>query len=295
MFPSRLTVLIIEDDPDDARLVRELLLCAQFDTFAATVAERLGSALEQLAARPFDLILLDLSLPDSQGLDALAQIRLHAADTPIIVFTGHDDDMTGVQAVQAGAQDYLVKGEVAGRLLVRAIRYAIERNRMQLALRDASWVDELTGLYNRRGFMALAAQHYKLIQRMQKGLLLLYVDLDGLKSINDRYGHPAGDEALRTTSNILQKTFRSSDVMARIGGDEFAILVLGAAAGNAVHLTRRLLENVDKCNQQGTLACKLSMSVGAVEIESSAPLAVDAWLAEADQAMYRDKQGKRME
>src|SRR5512134_401891 len=157
---TRLTVLIVEDDPDDVLLVRELLLYAQFDTVAVKVAERLDKALGELAARAFDLILLELSLPDSQGLDTLARIRLQSPDTPIIVFTGHDDDLIGVQAVQSGAQDYLVKGQVTRRLLVRAIRYAIERNRMQLALREASWIDDLTGLYNRRGFMTLAAQHY---------------------------------------------------------------------------------------------------------------------------------------
>lgn len=290
---TRLTVLIVEDDPDDVLLVRELLLYAQFDTFAVKVAERLDKALEELAARPFDLILLDLSLPDSQGLDTLARIRLQSPDTPIIVFTGHDDDLIGVQAVQSGAQDYLVKGQVTRRLLVRAIRYAIERNRMQLALREASWIDDLTGLYNRRGFMILAAQHYKLVQRMQSGLLLLYIDLDGLKGINDRLGHQVGDEALRATSKILQKTFRSSDIVARIGGDEFAILLLGPAPGSAGRLIRRLSENADKYNQQAESGCELSMSIGAAEISASAPLAIDEWLAEADRAMYRDKQRKR--
>jgi diguanylate cyclase (GGDEF)-like protein len=292
MTLSRLTVLIVEDDEDDALLVRELLLYAQYDTFTVVVADRLANALEQLAARRFDLILLDLSLPDSHGLDTLSQVRLQTADIPIIVFTGHDDDLIGVQAVKAGAQDYMVKGEVTRRVLVRAIRYAIERNRMQLALRDASWVDDLTGLYNRRGFMALAAQHYKLVQRMKKGLLLLYVDLDGLKSINDRHGHLAGDDLLRTAASMLQKTFRSSDVVARIGGDEFAVLVLGGTAQTAGLLARRLAENVEQYNQQVESVCKLALSTGTVEIDESATLAIDEWLAAADQAMYRDKQRK---
>lgn len=105
--------------------------------------------------------MLDLSLPDSTGLDTFIRLYMQAPDVPIVVLTGLDDEATATQAVQAGAQDYLVKGHVSGDLLVRAMRYAIERHRLLMQLRVASLVDALTGLYNRRAFLneAKSARH----------------------------------------------------------------------------------------------------------------------------------------
>ena len=122
-------VLLIEDNPGDARLIWEMLAEVKGSPVDLKYADRLSSGLERLAEGGIDVILLDLSLPDSEGLDTFAQVHARAPQVPIIVLTGLDDESLAVKAVREGAQDYLVKGQVDGRLLVRAIRYAIERHR----------------------------------------------------------------------------------------------------------------------------------------------------------------------
>jgi len=125
------TVLLIEGDADDARLIREMLAESGGDQFKVEHVDRLAAGQERLAAGKVDVILVDLTLPDSLGLDTLTKIRAQATAIPIVVLTGLDDEAVGMEAVQRGAQDYLIKGQADGRLLVRAIRYALERQRMQ--------------------------------------------------------------------------------------------------------------------------------------------------------------------
>ena len=128
---------LIEDNPGDIRLLQEYLKEGSAYQFHLTQEGRLSTGLERLAEAHFDAVLLDLSLPDSQGLDTLVRLHEAAKDLPIVVLTGIEDEVLGVILVQAGAQDYLVKGQVSGPLLRRSLRYAIERNRMEGALRDS--------------------------------------------------------------------------------------------------------------------------------------------------------------
>jgi phosphoserine phosphatase RsbU/P len=134
-------ILLVEDDPDDVWVMRNLLGDRWDGSFKLIQAELLSAGLERVSEFPFDVILLDLSLPDSQGLETFFTMHAHAGDVPIVVLSGYNDESTAVKAVQAGAQDYLVKGQVDDNLLVRSVRYAIERTRRhkaEAALRDAS-------------------------------------------------------------------------------------------------------------------------------------------------------------
>ncbi|MDE3218674.1 MAG: response regulator, partial [Nitrospirota bacterium] len=130
-------ILLVEDNPGDIRLLQEYLKEASAYRFQLTQVDRLSTGLERLAEARFDAVLLDLSLPDSQGLDTLVRLHEAAKDVPIVVLTGIEDEALGVCLVQAGAQDYLVKGQVTGPLLTRSLRYAVERNRTEAALRDS--------------------------------------------------------------------------------------------------------------------------------------------------------------
>jgi len=131
--PTR--ILLIEDNPGDVRLIQEMLKEAAGATFEVVCVERLSTGLEHLSEGGIDILLLDLGLPDSQGVDTFAKVHGEAPQVPIIVLTGLDDDVVAVTAVGAGAQDYLVKGQVDGSLLVRSIRYAIERKRAEEEIR----------------------------------------------------------------------------------------------------------------------------------------------------------------
>jgi DNA-binding response OmpR family regulator len=127
-------ILLVEDDPEDAQLLKEVLTDLHSAQFELTEARQLAQCLKDLSDKDFDLVLLDLSLPDEQGLNTLITVRNHESAVPIIVFTGLNDEELSIKALQAGAQDYLIKGHVDGNLLSRSIRYAIERHRLQIEL-----------------------------------------------------------------------------------------------------------------------------------------------------------------
>ncbi len=282
-------VLLVEDNPGDQRLIREALAETNHANIRLEPVDCLQAAQAALAKQGYDLILLDLALPDSAGLETLDKAGEAAPDTPIVILTGLDDVNTGIQAVRAGAQDYLVKGELTGHLLVRAIHYAIERQRMREALRILSLIDELTGLYNRRGFMTLAEHQMRLSRRKQSAFYLIFADLDGMKIINDTHGHKEGDQALIQTAHLLKQTFRGSDIIARMGGDEFAIFAIEPVASSSEQIARRFQDNIAAYNAKKTKPYSLSISIGVVECPPDSPLALEDLLAQADALMYRNK------
>lgn len=286
-------ILLIEDNPGDARLIREALAEAGSTQVRLETADDLKTGFAVLEKGNIDLILLDLTLPDSQGLETVSRVHHQAPEVPIVVLTGLNDEAAAVQAVREGAQDYLMKGEASGSLLIRSIRYAIERHRMQSALRILSLVDELTGLYNRRGFLTLAEHQIKLSLRKKTGFYLIFADLDGMKAINDTYGHREGDLALVETSHILTDTFRGSDIIARMGGDEFAVITIDSDNNSAEALAQRLQCRVDDFNQEGKSPFFLSLSIGVVHYDPQAPHSVRDLLEEADQRMYAQKREKK--
>ncbi|CDX12353.1 Diguanylate cyclase (GGDEF) domain-containing protein [Mesorhizobium sp. ORS 3324] len=295
MSESPLNILLVEDNPGDARLIRELLADGSGTSFVISEVNRLAHGLEQFADQSFDLVLLDLSLPDSTGLDTLRRFQATAPDVPVIVLTGLNDEGSAIQAVRDGAQDYLVKGQIDGQQIVRAIRYARERHRMVLQIRDLSLVDDLTGLHNRRGFAMLAREVVKRAVRAGTGLVVTFVDLDGMKRINDRFGHEVGDRALIRTAGVLRSVFRVSDVIARIGGDEFIAMTDGVD-GAAVELLRhRLTSAVEDHNRESAGEPALALSLGFAHHNPTTETvkSIDDLIAEADEAMYVDKGSRR--
>jgi len=282
-------VLLIEDSPGDARLLREALAEANDAAFGLEFVDRLSTGLRRLSEGEIDLALLDLGLPDSQGLDTLDRVQTEAPDVPIIVLTGTQDEGLGVKAVQMAAQDYLVKGEFDSKLLVRTMRYAIERHRLLAELQRMSFVDELTGLRNRRGFLAFAQQQVKLADRTKNGFLLPLADLDGLKSINDAFGHREGDLVLIETTRVLKETFRESDIIARIGGDEFAVIAIEAGPDSAEILRDRLSKNLEASNGGGSRRYTLSISLGIATYDPEHPCTIDELLVRADAGLYDQK------
>src|ERR1041385_2469345 len=166
-----------------------------------------------------------------------------------------------------------------------------ERKRAEAALQSLSLIDELTGLYNRRGFLAVTEQHVAAIRRDDKIPIVVYADLDGLKLINDSYGHHEGDRALATAAQILNETFRSSDILARLGGDEFVALAAIEIGEGAESLTDRLRKQFEASNAMRTRPYDLSVSVGVAHFEDER-YSIEELMAQADQAMYEEKRGK---
>jgi len=299
MSRQPIRVLIVEDNPGDAWLIREHLSGARVTgtlapAFQLVLADRLAAGLARLAEGGIDAVLLDLSLPDSQGLDTFVKAQAQAPDVPMVVLTGLDDEAVALQAMQAGAQDYLVKGQSDRSLLGRTVRYAVERHRLRAELRAMALTDPLTGLYNRRGFYALAEQQLRMAGRTGRSLLLFFADVDGLKRINDTAGHVEGDRVLQAVAEVLRCTFRASDIVARLGGDEFAILAIDAPENTAEMLTARLWESLKMHNAQGDLPDTLSLSLGLARYDPARPCSLDDLVTRADALMDAHKQRKRV-
>jgi diguanylate cyclase (GGDEF)-like protein/PAS domain S-box-containing protein len=168
-----------------------------------------------------------------------------------------------------------------------------ERKRTEAAIHTLSLADELTGLYNRRGFMAFSKQHLNSVYRTNKGVVVVYADLDGLKVINDSFGHKEGDRALVKTAELLKETFRSSDVLGRLGGDEFTALAAVEPDGGVEKLISRLQHRFEQYNAQKLVPYKLSISIGVAQLGADGAQSMEDLMAQADHDMYENKRAKQ--
>ncbi|HET7288998.1 MAG TPA: diguanylate cyclase [Thermodesulfobacteriota bacterium] len=414
---QNIKILLIEDNPDYAQLIKRILSKKTSCSMEVLHCDTFSSGYEKASSGGIDLILLDLDLPDSGNINTLLSIS-EVTDVPIIVLTGTDDESLALKAVQMGAQDYLMKGQVDARLLVRSIMYAIERKKaedavkqteerfkllienaldliemldvdgtmkfvspshkrvlgyenddligrrifefvhpedlpgvidvfnetlqnpdrpysaefrvrhkegywitlesigkhcppelssigvivnlrditerkkMEERLRSLSITDELTGLYNRRGFLTFADHHIKAAERRKESVLLILIDLDGLKQINDAYGHNIGDQALMDAAQVIKQTFRSTDVTARISGDEFVVVTTDSDGNGQESIKRRIEEKLKEYNSKGIKPYHLSFSYGVATFDPQDPSSIDRLLVKADELMYLNKNNK---
>jgi diguanylate cyclase (GGDEF)-like protein len=174
------------------------------------------------------------------------------------------------------------------KLLMRAVQCAAKQYMLQAELGNLALTDELTGLCNRRGFMAIAERQLKIGHRTGRGILLFFMDIDGMKQINDSFGHGEGDRALKRMAKALKMTFRDSDVIARLGGDEFAVLAIEASDNSESAIRARLSEDLRSVSA-GESRYTLNLSLGAVRINICSNASIGEWMVRADQAMYEQK------
>ncbi len=184
--------------------------------------------------------------------------------------------------------------DVAGQriAIIEGIRDITYQKKVQEKLRTLALVDELTGLYNRRGFLTLAEEQTKLVQRTRRGILFLFIDLDEMKGINDTLGHEKGDEALKDLAAALKLSLRECDIVGRVGGDEFAVTVVEAGSDSAEIIGGRIRDNLATRNL-GNRGYSLSVSIGSVYYDGSPSVSLDELLARADELMYTEKRTKK--
>jgi diguanylate cyclase (GGDEF)-like protein len=237
-------LLLVEDNRSQAAMMERMLEAGSIG-FEVVHVETLASAKEFLGDSRVACIVLDLTLPDAGRLDGLMEIKNVAPEAPIVVVTADDDAARGVKAVQAGAQDYLIKGTMDSAQLCRSVRYAIERGRSELLLAHRALHDALTGLPNR--MLLLDRLGYALAQseREESSVAVFFLDLDGFKAVNDRLGHLAGDALLRGIAGRLLAWVRPGDTVSRFGGDEFTVLVREVSGlDEAAQIAERLTDAV---------------------------------------------------
>jgi diguanylate cyclase (GGDEF)-like protein len=283
-------VLLIEDNDVDAQLTQDLFSEWSKEEFQIARATTLAEGLSLLSRERFDAMLLDLSLPDAFGLPTVREVHAASPTIPIVVLSGVSDQSLALQAVRQGAQDYLVKGQGHPELLARAIRYAIERKRFEEHLTYLAQYDHLTGLVNRALFRDRLVQATARSKRMQQMIGLMLLDLDRFKLVNDTFGHDIGDELLKAVSERLKTCVREVDTVARMGGDEFTIILEGVSSEqNILVVAKRITESISTPFELKGHCISIGISIG-ITIYPQDDHPVDELLKHADTAMYHAKQ-----
>jgi diguanylate cyclase (GGDEF)-like protein len=291
--PSPIRILLVEDNPGDVRLVGEMLTASGAEQYLLNHAGTIKHALELLAQNYYDVLLLDLSLPDGHGLSNVTKIQTKAPGLPIVVLSSISDEQLALEVVKAGVQDYLVKGRGDAHLLMRAMRYAIERKHSDERLVYLAHYDHLTNLPNRvlfRDRMTRALAH---AQRNTRRVALLFLDLDHFKTINDTLGHDAGDELLVSVARRLETCVRKHDTIARLGGDEFtAILENIDDADDAAAVAQKIVDTMSRSFQIEGRELFVTVSIG-IALFPTCGLDPATLIKNADTALYSAKDNGR--
>lgn len=309
---SETNILIVDDTPDNLRLLAKIL-----ESQGYIIRKSLNGkmALQAASRHPPDLILLDINMSEMNGYQVCQQLKASKItdEIPIIFISALDQIDNKVQAFELGGQDYITKPfeelevlmRVKNQLLIKQqYQELIEQNqrledeikqrlKAEAEVRELSLTDELTGLNNRRGFFWQANQQFKILQRIQMFCCVLFVDIDGLKQINDSLGHEIGDKMIVDIAQLLKQTFRDSDIIARLGGDEFVILV-HVESRNTDEIYPRLQANINRFNQEHNYLYQLSISVGVSQSVLNENVSLEQLIEEADKLMYEDKRAKRL-
>ena len=279
-------VLLVEDNHADERLIRLALSEDPHCKFEVTSARTLDGGLELAQTQPLDAILLDLHLPDSSGLANVKALATAVPRTPILVITGLDDDSLAIQVSEHGAQAFIVKGSNQPLVLSRAIRCAMARKRFEALLAEQAYFDSLTGLANRGLFHDRLKQALARATRTDKRIAVVFIDLDNFKAVNDNFGHKVGDEVLRAIADCVRGAVRQTDTVARVGGDEFTVLVepLNDLI-DAVTIAQKVLSAVQAAIKLPDVRVQLTASIGVVLFPDHARNA-DSLVESADKAMF---------
>jgi diguanylate cyclase (GGDEF)-like protein len=318
------TILIVDTSPTDRRWYITLLGNYGHRLLeAADGAEALTLAQAELP----ELIITDILMPHLDGFSLVRRLRAEPllANIPVIFQTDNYDVSEVHRLARASGVQHILRKAAEPQEILRAVTESLKRptqparlpqtGQLQRAhlelladklyqkvselekandhLRSISLTDALTGLNNRRGFMILATGLLKFARRVSYSVCLLYIDLDSLKYINDTFGHSAGDAAIMQFSRILIDTFRDSDVIGRMGGDEFVVMIADASESDLASLQARLQSNIDLYNLSAAHGQAFSFSLGVIRVEPQSTITMEELLSEADAAMYKHKVSRR--
>ncbi|MEG4069516.1 diguanylate cyclase [Microcoleus sp. Pol11C2] len=308
---AQTNILIVDDTPDNLRLLAKIL---ESQGYIVRKALNGRMALQGVHRDPPSLILLDINMPEMNGYEVCQKLKASEASDqiPVIFISALERLENKVRAFELGGVDYITKPfqeqevlmRVKNQLLIQQQRQQLleqnqrleheiqERLRAEAEVRQLSVTDELTGLYNRRGFFLLADQQLKIARRTQTSYFILFADLDGLKKINDTLGHEMGDRVIVDAAQILKQTFREADIVARLGGDEFALFIPNFSGNSSINFQARLQENIDRFNQHSERAY-ISISLGVEFGDLNNEVLLEQLLAKADKLMYEHKRTKR--
>ncbi len=283
-------VLVIDDDRMQFRLVQAHFKNFKRGSYELEWCETYEKGLDRLMTGDFAVCLLDFRLGERDGLQLIREAVENGCRTPIVFLTAEASEAVDIQAMEAGALDYLVKGEITPRSLERSLRYALKLGDTLEALRRLATRDELTGLLNRREFDRILAEEEVRAHRFGHPVGLVVIDIDWFKSVNDTYGHPAGDVVLEEVARRIAGTVRNVDRVARIGGEEFAMILVQTDGTSSLDVAGRAIAAV----AESKIALGDGRSIGVTASAGVASLPADAKTADelfavTDKALYAAK------
>jgi len=285
---KNIKVLLIEDNKDDIQAITSFLEQSKRLNAEIKTVDSIKKANTVMFYDKMDIILIDINVQGMKFEEVVESIDKNNLTIPHIVITDERDEDLGIEAVKKGAQDYLVRSELSERILRRALIYSLERHEILESLYRTTIVDELTGLYNRRGLYTLGNQQIELAKRHSDDIFIFFLDLDGMKAINDTLGHDFGDKALVDTSKIMHKSFRTTDILSRVGGDEFVIVAVKAQFEFIPIIIQRIKDFVkDQNSSEEKFEISISIGVSKVDLDAESPL--DEAIRDADKKMYDSK------
>jgi len=297
---KQIDVILVDDNPNDVKLIGSYLSESDNEQFSLTTFDRIGDAIEALSKNTYNVMLLDLSLPDCSGIRNLNKAHQVVPDMPIIIITNEENDELAIKAVKSGAQDYIVKSTFNASLLFRSIRHAIERKRLWVKLAQTekrehflATRDVLTGLPNRPTYNERLKRGISYCNRYGGKLAVLFMDLDRFKFVNDTLGHKVGDILLKDVAKRIQTCLRETDIVARLGGDEFIFLLPKIdqslkAAKVAKHILKVLQAQFFIEEQEIYISASIGIAMYPSDGENAAQL-----IKNADMAMYSAKESGR--
>ncbi len=320
-------ILIVDDSAASLDSIETILTSSGYETETANEGME---ALDKFLKHKPDLVITDLEMPVMDGFALARLIRgdKSSAHVPIIFISAASDIASKLKAMETGGNDYITRPFNDDELLYKVkamlrtkelydelfksretlqnseaelmkktelLQLEIaERENAEEQLRLKSITDDLTDLFNRRGFFTLSEKQWKSANRYKRKMSLMYMDLNNMKTINDKLGHSAGDQALIDTANILRNTFRESDIISRMGGDEFAVLLTEMTSLDDDYIIiKHLQDNLKTHNEQHGHSYALSLSIGVSIFNPEYPSTLDTMLKQADLLMYEHKKSQK--
>ena len=283
-------ILLIDDDRLQFRLTQAHFKNFRGETFDLDWAETFEEGLAQLLEGRYAACLLDYQLGERNGLELIRQAVSGGSRTPIIFLTAESSERVDIEAMNTGALDYLVKGEISSHSMERSLRYALKLAETLEKLRQMATRDQLTGMLNRREFDRILAEEEERSQRFGHPFSLVLIDIDHFKSVNDTHGHQVGDVVLQAVAKRLSNGLRTVDRAARFGGEEFALIIMQADRKAAMDAAVRACEAVAQTpipiSADKSLA--ITVSAGVAEMPANAKNGAEL-VAASDKALYAAK------
>jgi two-component system cell cycle response regulator len=287
-------ILMIDDDRLQFRITQAHFKSFQAEVYELEWAPTYEAGLSRLLTGDYTACLLDYQLGPRDGLQLIREAIAVGCRTPIVFLTADSSSQVDIEAMNAGALDFLVKGEITPRSLERSLRYALKLGETLEALRLLATRDQLTGMLNRRELDRILAEESERAQRFGQPMALVMVDIDHFKAVNDTHGHPAGDAVLREIARRLAGLLRSVDRVARYGGEEFALVLVQTDRSAALEVARRIVEAIaaQPVAIPGGPTLTMTVSAGLAVLPADVSR-IDLLVGAADRALYAAKKGGR--